>query len=197
MLRLVLLMIALSTLTGAEPLTFARLQQAAASTKTMRLPFVQAKDLALFDEPVTTPGVIEIDREHGALRWEFTGHSVLILRDGALRKWGADGKEEAGPGRDPGLSAMSGQMQAMLTGDWHTVEDFFTVAIAPDAPRLTLTPKQASLEKYLARIVIVFRDDLSAPNSLVLEAAGGDVTTYRFEEPQLGVEIAPKRFTGP
>src|SRR5687768_3516283 len=137
MLRTILLLALAAALVAAEPLTFARLQAAAQTTRTLRLPFVQEKDLALFDEPVRTPGVIEIDRVAGALRWEFTDRAVLILRGGTLRKWGADGKPESGPDRDPGLAAMSGQMQALLSGDWRTVEEFFTVAIDPTEPRLT------------------------------------------------------------
>ncbi len=194
---LLLLLLLLASVGAAEPLTFARLQQAAEATTTMRLPFTQEKDLALFDEPVRSAGVIELDRARGALRWEFTARSVLILRERTVRKWGADGKEEAGPGRDPGLAALSGQMQAMLTGDWRTVEDFFAIAIDPIEPRLTLTPKQPALAKYIARIAIAFRDDLSAPSTLVLEAAGGDLTTYRFSDPQVDVAIAEGRFSGP
>jgi len=174
-----------------------RLQQASQQVHRVRLRFEQHKDLALFDAPVITPGVIELDREHGCLRWEFTGRTVLILAHGAVHKWSADGREEIGFERDPSLQAMRGQMQALLTGDWSTVRALFSIREAGDGLGLILTPSEPALAKYLSTVTIRFRADLSAPESLVLEAAGGDRTDYHFAVPDIDPVLDPARFTGP
>jgi len=161
------------------------------------MPFVQEKYLALFDETVSTPGVIEIDRVHQRLRWEFTDRAVFVLADGALHKWGADGREETGLDRDPNLTALRAQMEALISGDWSAVEKFFTITTATDAPELTLVPHDGALARYVSRLVIRFRADLSAPERLELQASGGDVTVYRFLDPEVNVELTAARFSGP
>lgn len=191
-----LILLCLSLSLGAEEL-LARLQQVSASVQRMRIAFEQRKDLALFDQPVVTPGVIELDRVHGALRWEYTGRTVLILADGRVRKWASDGREEVGFEADPNLQALRGQMQALLTGDWSAVQSLFTVSEGSDGLSLVLTPRDAGLARYVATVTITFRADLSAPATLVLQAAGGDRTDYQFATPENGIELAPARFTGP
>jgi len=174
-----------------------RIQTAAAAAQTIRMPFVQEKYLALFDETVTTPGVIEIDRAQQRLRWEFTDRAVFVLAAGTLHKWGADGREETGRDRDPNLTALRAQMEALISGDWSAVEKLFTITAATDAPVLTLTPQDGALARYVSRLVISFRADLSAPERLELEASGGDITVYRFLDPELNVALPAARFSGP
>jgi len=174
-----------------------RLQQASQTVQRVRLRFEQSKDLALFDTPVITPGVIELDREQKCLRWEFTGRTVLILAHDTVHKWSADGRKDLGGERDPGLQAMRGQMQALLTGDWSAVRAMFSIRETDDGLGLILTPSEPVLATYIATVTIRFRADLSAPESLVLEAAGGDRTDYRFSVPEIDPVLDPARFCGP
>jgi outer membrane lipoprotein-sorting protein len=174
-----------------------RLQQAAKDVRTIHLPFTQEKHLELFDETITTTGVIDIDRQGGRLRWEFSGHAVFVYDDGHLRKWDADGREETGLDRDPNLAALKAQMQSLVTGDWSTIEALFEVSSEVDPPTLHLTPHEAALARYVASLTIVFRADVSAPQRLELVATGGDSTIYTFAEPGIDVAIDPARFTGP
>lgn len=190
------LLLCLFCTASAEDLV-ARLQQAATSVQRLRLRFDQIKDLALFDAPVITPGLIELDRARGALRWEYSGRTVLILADGRLRKWASDGREELGFENDPALQALRGQMQALLTGDWSMVNTLFTLGETADGRSLVLTPKDTGLAKYIATLTIRFRADFAAPESLVLEAAGGDRTDYRFAAPELDPPLDAARFLGP
>lgn len=195
--RLLLLVLLTGCLAAADPAPLlARLQEAQRGVATLRTTFTQEKRLALFDEPVTSQGVLEISRPETAVRWEYTGRSTLVLRQGRLRRWGADGREEPF-GDDPGLAALQAQMESLLSGDWSTLGELFTVGAATDAPALALTPKAASLGKYVARIDIVFRDDLLAPASVRIASADGDETLYTFAAPETGVALAAARFTGP
>ena len=162
------------------------------------IPFEQEKNFAIFDKPVISKGAIEISRPQAAVRWEFTGRSLLILKKDRVRRWGAEGKEERSGQNDPSLASMSAQMRALLTGDFAALKDVFTVTPAADgSPVLTLVPSTPELKRYIERLELRFRDDLSAPQTLLLVASGDDRTTYRFGEPQTGVELAEKRFEGP
>lgn len=192
--RSLLLLVFLMTAASAATLT-ERLHTAASATATMRLSFVQAKHLTLFDETITTPGVIEIDRTHARLRWEFTDRAVFIFADDRLRKWGADGREETGLDRDPNLTALRAQMRALISGDWRTVEDLFTVTAQGNA--LTLTPRDGALTRFVDRLEITFSADLTAPETLNLIAASGDETTYRFAAAETGIDLDASRFAGP
>ncbi len=188
-----LFLLLIVTAASAATLT-ERLHAAASATATMRLAFVQEKHLALFDETITTPGVIDIDRTGERLRWEFTDRAVFVFADGRLRKWGADGREETGLDRDPNLTALRAQMRALISGDWSTVEDLFTITAAENT--LTLTPRDGALSRFVERLVIVFDDDLTAPRSLELIAAGGDRTHYRFAAAETGLALDAARFAG-
>jgi hypothetical protein len=179
--------------------TLERLEEAGRHFKTLRVAFVQEKHLAILDEPVVNHGVLEISRTLGAVRWEFTGRSVLLFKDGKLRRFGAEGKEEllAG-GKDPSIQSMASQMRSFLDGKWGAMKDIF--AITPDPgglPELTFTPLSADLKKYLTKLVIRFRDDLSAPQTMLMVANGDDRTEYRYEPPEVDVDIPAARFSGP
>lgn len=183
---------------AGQPFSVARLQAISQDIASLRVPFTQEKRLALFDEPVLSSGVIEISRPLAAVRWEYRGKSVLVLKGGRLRRWGAEGREETIGGDDPGGRAVQGQMQALLTGDWSALDDLFTVT--PDAQggaALTMAPKSPDLGKYIARIELVFRADLSAPQSLIVISADGDETLFFFGEPERNADIAAARFAGP
>jgi hypothetical protein len=187
-----------STAGADAPFSLAKLQAARPAFTTVRIPFVQEKHLAILDEPVICTGVIEMNHRLGAVRWEYTGRSVLIFRDGKLRRWGAEGKEETMGAKDPSLQSMASQMRAFLDGDWTPMQGLFTIAPEPGgATTLIFTPRTPDLAKYITRLVIHFRDDLSAPETILLVAAGDDRTEYRFEAPQAGIAIAEERFLKP
>src|SRR3954469_5393764 len=196
MIRALLLVAAVAVAGAAEPFTLARLHELSQRATTVRLPFIQEKRLAIFPEPVVAKGAIEMNRPLAAIRWEFSGRSLIILKDGRIRRWDDQGHEQVGD--DPSLEALGGQMRAMLTGDFAVLEDLFVVTPDPGgAPALSLTPRKKELARYLTRIGLRFRDDLSAPQELRIVAPGDDVTTYRFGEPEVGIDLPPARFAGP
>jgi hypothetical protein len=181
---------------AAVPFTFERLEEASARIQTVRVAFTQEKKLALFDEPVVSTGIVEISRPQAAVRWEFTGRSLIILKHGRLRRWSAEGKQEHGD--DPGIQSMADQMRALLTGDLTGMQDLFTVtADRSGKPIILLVPREPGLARYVQRLDLRFRDDLSAPQSLLIVAHGGDETLYTFKEPEIGVELLKSRFEGP
>jgi hypothetical protein len=197
--HLLLLLLALAGTAGAgEAFSFARLSAATTAVPTVRVTFTQEKHLAILDEPVVAKGLIEISRPLRAVRWEFIGKSVLVFKDGRLRRWGAEGKEESIGAKDQGVQSLARQMEAMLDGKWDAMGEIFTVTLDPGgAPAVTFTPKTPDLARYLTRLEVRFREDLTAPERMLMVAAGDDRTEYRYDPPQLGVELPVERFTKP
>jgi Outer membrane lipoprotein carrier protein LolA len=196
--RIALLLLFATVIFSAEPFSLAKLSNANKDLTTVRVTFVQEKHLAILDEPVISPGLIEISKLLSCVRWEYTGKSVLLFKDGHLRRFGAEGKEETVGAKDQGVNSLTSQMKAFLNGDWSAMEELFTITPAADGvPQLNFTPKTPDLSKYITGLTIRWRDDLTAPQQMLLIAAGDDRTEYRFAAPQLGVEIPASRFDRP
>lgn len=197
---LVVMALSLSRLISAETsatFTIERLTAVSAAISTVRIAFTQTKHLALLDEPLIARGVMEIDRVHGAMRWEFTGHSILLLRNDRLRRFAANGQEETLPDAG-GRAALLAQMHGLVRGEWSALGELFVVTPAADgSPALICTPKSSDLSRYLARLEIHFREDLTGPSALVLLTADDDRTDYAFGAPEIDIPLAPERFLTP
>ncbi len=196
--RIALLLLFAALISAAEPFSLAKLSVAAKDLTTMRVTFVQEKHLAILDEPVISPGVIEISKPLSAVRWEYTGKSVLLFKDGRLRRFGAEGKEESIGSKDQGVNSLTSQMKAFLNGDWSAMEEMFTITPAADGiPQLLFAPKTPDLARYITSLTIRWRDDLTAPQLMTLIAAGDDRTEYRYDPPQLAIDLPAVRFEKP
>lgn len=187
---------------AAEDDPLAAIRARAAQVAALRVPFSQEKRLAILDQPLVSQGMLELDRRAHAVRLSFTGSSVLALKAGRLRRWGPDGREES-TGDDPALAAVVARMQALLDGDLAAVGDIFrTASVAPaegqpGCTAVRLLPKTADLARQIERLDLVLRDADAAPVRLLLVAAGGDETDYRFAAPELLGAIAAGRFDAP
>lgn len=180
-----------------ERFELADLRRAAGEVAHLRIPFRQIKDLELFDQPVVTHGLLEISRPLASVRWEFTGRSVLVLKNGRLRRWNSEGREEHVHG-GPASRALSGQMEALLTGEWRGLEKLFSIALDPGgAPVVELRPRDEEMARYVTMIRMRFNAERTAPAELVIAAPGGDTTRYEFEAPERPADLAAARFAGP
>jgi hypothetical protein len=196
--RTLLLLLCVLSLNAAEPFSLAKLTSAAKDIQTLRVTFTQVKHLAILDEPVSSPGLIEISRPLKAVRWEYTGKSVLLFKGGHLRRFGAEGKEETITAKDQGVNSLVKQMEAFIDGNWSGMDELFTVTPAADgSPQLAFAPKTPDLAKYITGLTIRWRADLSAPEHMELVAAGDDRTEYRFDPPQVGLDLPAARFEKP
>lgn len=171
----------------------ARTKKAASQVPAVRLGFVQTKRLEMLDEPLVTHGVLEIDRVHARMRWQFDQGATLILAGGKLRRWGADGREE-NFGNDPSAKAMVGQMQGVLSGDWKVLSELFV--LRSDAQQIEGLPRSADLARYVERMVIVVAGD-GSPQKIDVFTQGGDCTTYTFAVADTTWVPQEARFSGP
>ena len=110
-----------------EPAILARNREAVGAAKRLRCAFTLTRHLELFDKPLECVGVLEIDRELRAVRWEFTGELLVILKDGKLRRWDGEGTGEVIAGADPGARMLERQMAALLDGRWGELSRRFAV----------------------------------------------------------------------
>src|SRR4051812_229838 len=102
--RALLLVASLAVAGAAGPVTLARRHELRQRPATGGRPFLQEKHLAIFPEPVVSKGAIELSRPMAAIRWEFSGRSLIILKDGRIRRWDDQGHEQVGD--DPSLEAL-------------------------------------------------------------------------------------------
>ncbi len=171
-----------------------RVAQAARQVGAMRFTFVQEKRLAMLEEPLRTNGVIEIDRRQGRLRWQYERGPVIILAEGRVQRWGADGVAERVAGH--GAQGLAAQMQAMTSGDWSALRDLFELHPGEAEGHLILRPKGEGMARFITSLRLVFRAD-GSPASMQLIAQGGDVTDYSFALPDTAWSPDPARFAGP
>jgi hypothetical protein len=192
------MLLLLAAALAAQPISLDQVRAAAAAVTTLRLPFTQVKHLAILDEPLRTPGVLEVDRARGRARWEFTGKSLLVVGPEGSRRWDAQGRAEDLAARDPAVAAATRHLLVLISGDWTAVERAFTVTPDPGgAPRLALVPRDAALARLVERIELEFNDDLRAPRRLTVVGAGDDRTEYDYGTPELGIPLGDERFSGP
>lgn len=194
---LLMLLVWFGAQAGEPGFSLAAVKEAGAGLRTLRLPFVQEKKLALFEEPLLTPGLVEVSRPLAAVRWEFTGQVALLLRDGVIRRVNLESGLEESLGAREANRALGQQMRSMLSGDWSSLTTDYTVTPDPGGqPLVTIEPKDAGLRQFVSRLVLRFRPDLRAPAELRLETPSGDRTTYRFGEPEVDPVIDERRFAG-
>ncbi len=205
MLRLIALIpLCLPVLLAAEempdrPPLLAEIREAAVAHDSLRTTFTMERHLAVFEEPVISTGSLEIDRELGGVRWEFTDELLLILHDDQLRRWDDEGNEEVvDTKRDPGAAVLARQMRALLDGDWSGVHEDFRQEWTPKRPReLIMVPADEAMRKLIGRIEVTFGTESGLPDQLIIRTPGGDHTIYRFAGAELDVVIAAERFAGP
>lgn len=171
-----------------------RVARAAQQVEAMRFRFAQVKHLEMLAEPLRSNGVIEIDRVHGRLRWQYERGPILILADARVRRWGADGVAESSAGQS--AQAMAAQLQAMASGDWSTVRTLFALRSGDADGQLLLTPTGEGMARFITGVRVTFRAD-GTPAAMRLEAHGGDVTEYTFDPPDTAWRPDPMRFAGP
>ena len=133
-------------------------------------PFVEVRFSKLLDQPIVVRGQLEY-HEDGSLvravsdpfkeRTEIKGETVSVLRAGkSPRKFSLK--------RAPELRSMLGGFSAVLGGGRGTLDQDFTLASSGEKElwKLSLTPKSASVGKYVKDIVI--QGSQSEPRCIVV-----------------------------
>lgn len=144
--------------------------------------FVQRKYLNILPHPLQSSGRFAFNADTG-LVWETERplHSKLTFSaDGILQE--QNGQQTWLARADqPGVAAIGQIMTAILTRDWDTLEEFFTLEIAPAADTehwtLVMTPTAATLAAVMTRIALSGDQHL---RQMTLLEQGGERTEIDF-----------------
>jgi hypothetical protein len=145
--------------------------------------FEQSKQLEGFRQPLVSRGDFLLLRDRG-IAWDTRepfASTTLLTRDRLLTRL-PDGSQRVllDAAESPGMAAVNALLLALVAGDLPALAERFVLeeTLAADGGwQLLLTPEEAGLRQAFARITLVGDRFV---RQVVIEEAGGDVTTLRF-----------------
>lgn len=151
-------------------------------SETLAGEFVQRKFLSILPHPLQSSGRFAFQPDTG-LEWETQQplHSKLTFStEGILQE--QNGQQTWLARADqPGVAVIGQIMTAILTRDWDTLEEFFTLEVAPTDTSgqwtLVMTPTQATLASVITRIELSGDQHL---RQMILLELGGERTEINF-----------------
>lgn len=149
----------------------------------LRGQFEQSKQLEGFRQPLVSRGDFLLVRDRG-VAWDTRepfASTTLLTRERLLTRL-PDGSQRVllDAADSPGMAAVNALLLALVAGDLPALAERFQLAetLAADGRwTLVLTPEEAGLRQAFARITLAGDRFV---REVVIEEAGGDVTTLRF-----------------
>lgn len=193
MIRRRLIVAAALALVGAESMRQGAYAQPAAdlldeiarrldSPEVLRGEFEQTKTLKGFSRPLVSRGSFVMARGRG-VQWLTVRPfaSTLVVTRDRLLTLGEDGsKQQVDTRQEPGLRAVNEMLMALLAGDVKALAPKFKAegnASGVQDWRLVLTPRDAGLAAFIARIELGGDRHV---NGVTLHEASGDTSRIRF-----------------
>ncbi len=170
------------------------IEEKSATISSFSCPFVQERHLFLFNQVVIFKGELAISRPD-KLRWAFVDPvpSVLLFN-------GRDGRRcndqvaavDFNLDTDPVMAMVAQQLWTWLDGRYAKFADLYELALQ-DKSTLLVTPKDADMAQFIARVVISFDVTTLQPAKVEIIEPGGDMTRLLFGSYQLGA-LDPRLF---
>ena len=169
---------------AAQSVDFARLLHERLKTSpVLKGDFEQAKTLKGFKNPLVSRGEFLVARGQGV--WWHTRQpfdATLVVTKTRLFTRNADGStsELADAQAEPGVAQVNALIFSLLAADPEALAAKFDVVAQPvgaDGWSLVLTPRDASLAKFLVRATLAGARDVQ---SVRIDEARGDATQIRF-----------------
>ncbi|MBN2192067.1 MAG: outer membrane lipoprotein carrier protein LolA [Polyangiaceae bacterium] len=184
-------------LLGAWSDDWGSIKRAAAEVRTLEADFVQTKNLEILTKPLVSKGSFAF-RRPGDLRWEYQSplRSVLVSTSAGVKryvmkdgKWvpDASAKVEA-------VGAVLAEMNLWLRGEFEQSKAF-SATLEPGPPvRVKLTPKDAAMKKYIARVVLELGAAPGVIDAVVIEEGPKASTRIEFANAKRNQSIPDDRF---
>ena len=175
------------------------LQRKMSSLRSVQLEFTQERQLKLFNEPLTSEGVMLIGRPD-LIRWETTApYQSIMLGDKksvAQFEKDADGWKKLKLGFPQLLKRVMEQMALMNQGKLNALTSDFTITVATNrsVAVLTLVPKDEKVRAMLASLEVKLPPDFSASREVVMNEPNGDFTRIRFHRERRDVDFPAGTF---
>jgi len=149
----------------------------------LRGQFEQSKQLEGFRQPLVSRGDFLLVRDRG-VAWDTRepfASTTLLTRERLLTRL-PDGSQRVllDAAESPGMAAVNALLLALVAGDLPALAERFALeeTLAADGRwQLLLTPEEAGLRQAFTRITLAGDRFV---RQVVIEEAGGDVTTLRF-----------------
>lgn len=173
-----------TTLTLPEVL--AELKQEAARTETLQSHFVQEKTLAMFDQVLSSEGVLYYQAPDN-LRWELltpTASGFIIQGSGGVNWNSVSGQiQRFSVEDDPVMGMIAGQLLAWTRMDMDWLEQRYRLELVASSPvTMHLYPLDAAEAGFITRIKVTFAPQLEHVAEVVMEEQQGDSTRLHFVE---------------
>lgn len=174
------------------------LQRKMSSLTSVYLEFTQERRLKLFTEPLTSEGVMLIDRPD-RIRWETTAPYQSILlgdRKSVAQFERTDGEwKKLKLGFPQMLKRVMEQMTLMHQGKLDALTSDFTISVSTGRVAVvTMVPKDDNVRSMLASLEIQMQPDFSATREVIMHEPGGDLTRIIFRRERRDVKFPPTAF---
>ncbi|QBK05256.1 outer membrane lipoprotein carrier protein LolA [Hylemonella gracilis] len=181
---------------ATEPDTplLAQLRQRLQTAPVLRGRFEQHKRIQGFKNPLVSRGDFLVARERGILWHTRTPfESTLIVTRDRLQSLQADGSvgTQLDAREEPGLRAINALLFALMAADLDRLAERFHIegqAGGASDWRLVLTPRDAALAQWLARVELQGERYV---NSVTLTEARGDESVIRFSAQSTAAQLSP------
>lgn len=180
------------------PQTLLDLQQKMSGVKSVYLEFTQERVLKLFSNPLTSEGVMLVERPD-QIRWETTAPYQTILlgdRSSVAQFEFNDGKwEKLKLGFPQLLQRVMQQMSAMNQGNVSAMLEDYRASVATNTDViLTFVPKDENVRGMMSSLEVHLPPDLSTTREVVMNEPDGDLTRIQFHNEKRDVAFPAGTF---
>lgn len=157
----------------------------ASAFNTLKTDFIQEKELALFEDKLVLKGRIYLQKPN-KIAWhvdEPVRYSVLIT-DKLIRQWDAETNkvQEVSLAKNPVFQSVLGQMTVWFSGEYASLLKDYDIRVVGKKPvTVECFPKDKSISgKIIKHITLVFREDQTYLQQIIILEQNGDMTTINF-----------------
>ena len=173
------------------------LREAFSEVRSLRTHFVQEKRMKILARPLVSKGRFFF-RAPADIRWEYDEpiRSVLLVAQGDARRYTLRAQvwEED---RGAGLDAMRFVLQDLsgwVSGDFDASRHFRPDLLQGPPARVVLTPRDASMERFIERVVLTLSATPGVIESVEIVEDPESITRIEFRNTELNVPFPPGFF---
>lgn len=153
------------------------IKNASDALKTLQADFVQIKNLSVLEEKIQSTGVFAF-ADPSNVRWEYLKpfRYLIVIKDGLMTIKNEGKENKVAMESSPIFKQINNLMLSTVKGDLLLNKDFDSKVFEnANSYKLELTPKQAQMKEFIAKIVIILdKKDFSVNSIRMIEPAGDD-----------------------
>jgi outer membrane lipoprotein-sorting protein len=169
-----------------------QIRRESAQVQTIQARFVQKKQMKILSRPLVSEGRFFFQAP-ASVRWEYTApvRSILLMQGGSLKRYihsgGGFTAEEAG--RIPAMEIVMQEISAWLHGRFDQSQYFTATLVQQPAPRIILTPKEASFARLIQRIELTPSEQPGVLKTIRIVEDEHTTTLFEFRQAKVNQPI--------